>query len=78
MLCVLGVYIFFYVCRQLAKVWQQLIHLKEEDTVDKKELLQLWRQMTQHLSDCLDEEEQDNETQQHVRFPRRVLCLNNR
>lgn len=57
-----------YVCTQLAKVWLQLIKLKEEEAVDKKELLQLWQQMTQLLSDCTDEEEQDNETQQHVRF----------
>lgn len=63
-----------YVCGQLAKVWQQLIQLKEEETVDKKELLQLWCQMTQHLSDCLNEEEQDNETQQHVGISRCGFC----
>ncbi|XP_074526833.1 superkiller complex protein 3 [Halichoeres trimaculatus] len=51
---------------KLAKVWQQLIQLKEEDGVDKKELLQLWQQMTQLLSDCLKEGEQDVETQQHL------------
>uniref|UniRef100_A0A7N6A4L9 Tetratricopeptide repeat domain 37 n=1 Tax=Anabas testudineus TaxID=64144 RepID=A0A7N6A4L9_ANATE len=51
---------------KLAKVWLQLIQLKEEEAVDKKELLQLWRQMTQHLSDYVNEEEQDNETQQHL------------
>uniref|UniRef100_A0A8C9Y6E9 SKI3 subunit of superkiller complex n=1 Tax=Sander lucioperca TaxID=283035 RepID=A0A8C9Y6E9_SANLU len=50
----------------LAKVWLQLIQVKEEEAVDKKELLQLWQQMTQLLSDCINEEEQDNnETQQH-------------
>uniref|UniRef100_A0A7N8YNR7 SKI3 subunit of superkiller complex n=1 Tax=Mastacembelus armatus TaxID=205130 RepID=A0A7N8YNR7_9TELE len=53
---------------KLAKVWLQLIHLKEEQAVDKKELLQLWRQMTQQFSDCLNEEEQDSEVTQHVRF----------
>uniref|UniRef100_A0A7N8XLS4 SKI3 subunit of superkiller complex n=1 Tax=Mastacembelus armatus TaxID=205130 RepID=A0A7N8XLS4_9TELE len=51
---------------KLAKVWLQLIHLKEEQAVDKKELLQLWRQMTQQFSDCLNEEEQDSEVTQHL------------
>uniref|UniRef100_A0A3Q3WEK4 Uncharacterized protein n=1 Tax=Mola mola TaxID=94237 RepID=A0A3Q3WEK4_MOLML len=51
---------------KLAKIWLQLLQLKEEETVDKKELLQLWQQMAQLLSDCLNEEEQDNETQQHL------------
>ncbi|XP_067463493.1 superkiller complex protein 3 [Thunnus thynnus] len=51
---------------KLAQVWQQLIQLKEEEAVDKKELLQLWQQMTHLLSDCLNEEEQDNETQNHL------------
>uniref|UniRef100_A0A8C3AUP9 SKI3 subunit of superkiller complex n=1 Tax=Cyclopterus lumpus TaxID=8103 RepID=A0A8C3AUP9_CYCLU len=53
---------------KLAKVWLQLIQVKEEEAVDKNELLQLLQQMTQLLSDCLNEEERDNETQQHVRF----------
>ncbi|XP_075960487.1 tetratricopeptide repeat protein 37 [Anarhichas minor] len=51
---------------KLAKVWLQLIQVKEEEAVDKKELLQLWQQMTQLLSDCPNEKEQDNETQQHL------------
>ncbi|XP_040010998.1 tetratricopeptide repeat protein 37 [Xiphias gladius] len=51
---------------KLAKVWLQLIQLKEDDGADKNELLQLWQQMTQLLSDCLNEERQDNETQQHL------------
>ncbi|XP_039658125.1 tetratricopeptide repeat protein 37 [Perca fluviatilis] len=52
---------------KLAKVWLQLIQVKEEEAVDKKELLQLWQQMTQLLSECISEEEQDNnETQQHL------------
>ncbi|XP_070689878.1 tetratricopeptide repeat protein 37 [Pempheris klunzingeri] len=51
---------------KLATVWLQLIQLKEEEAVDKKELLQLWQQMTQLLSDCLKVEEQDSETQQHL------------
>ncbi|XP_056274743.1 tetratricopeptide repeat protein 37 isoform X2 [Pseudoliparis swirei] len=51
---------------KLAKVWLQLIQLKEEEAVDKNELLQLWRQMTRLLSDCLREEERDNEIQQHL------------
>uniref|UniRef100_A0A8D0CWE5 SKI3 subunit of superkiller complex n=1 Tax=Sander lucioperca TaxID=283035 RepID=A0A8D0CWE5_SANLU len=63
----------------LAKVWLQLIQVKEEEAVDKKELLQLWQQMTQLLSDCINEEEQDNnETQQHVSyFPKCGLKLSN-
>ncbi|XP_055367212.1 tetratricopeptide repeat protein 37 isoform X2 [Betta splendens] len=51
---------------KLGNIWRQLIQLKEEEAVDKKELLQLWQQLTQHLSDYLNEEEQDNETQQHL------------
>ena len=59
-------FIHFYVYTQLAKVWLQLIQVKEEEAVDKKELLQLWQKMTQLLSDCLSEEEKDSETQKHV------------
>ncbi|XP_071783567.2 superkiller complex protein 3 [Centroberyx gerrardi] len=51
---------------KLAKVWIRLIQLKEEEAVEKTELLQLWQQMTRLLSDCMDVEEQDNETQQHL------------
>lgn len=51
---------------KLAEVWQQFLQLKEEEAVDKKELLQLWQHMTQLLSDCLNEKEQDNKTQQHL------------
>uniref|UniRef100_A0A3Q3MVM9 SKI3 subunit of superkiller complex n=1 Tax=Labrus bergylta TaxID=56723 RepID=A0A3Q3MVM9_9LABR len=51
---------------KLAKLWRQLLQLKEEESVDKKELLQLWQQMTQLLSDCLKEGGQDQETQQHL------------
>ncbi|XP_042343628.1 tetratricopeptide repeat protein 37 isoform X2 [Plectropomus leopardus] len=51
---------------KLAKVWLQLIQVKEEEAVDKKELLQLWQQMTQLLSGCHNEEETDSETQQHL------------
>lgn len=54
---------------QLAKLWMQLLHLKEEEAVDKKELLQLWQQMAQLLLDCLNEEEQHREIQQHVNCP---------
>uniref|UniRef100_A0A3Q1HHR7 Uncharacterized protein n=1 Tax=Anabas testudineus TaxID=64144 RepID=A0A3Q1HHR7_ANATE len=60
---------------KLAKVWLQLIQLKEEEAVDKKELLQLWRQMTQHLSDYVNEEEQDNETQQHCMYHCAISAL---
>lgn len=51
---------------KLARVWLQLIQLKEEEPVDKKELVQLLQKMTQLLSDCLKEVEQDSETQQHL------------
>lgn len=51
---------------KLAKVWLQLIQLKEEESVDKKELVQLLEKMTQLLSDCLKEVEHDSETQQHL------------
>ncbi|KAI9527787.1 hypothetical protein NQZ68_027877 [Dissostichus eleginoides] len=51
---------------KLAKVKLQLIQVKEEEGVDKKELLQLWQQLTKLLSDCLNGEEQDNEIQQHI------------
>lgn len=51
---------------KLAQLWTQLIRLKEEEGVDKKELLQLWQQMSKLLSDCLCEEEQDAEVQQHL------------
>uniref|UniRef100_A0A665T6Y8 Tetratricopeptide repeat domain 37 n=1 Tax=Echeneis naucrates TaxID=173247 RepID=A0A665T6Y8_ECHNA len=51
---------------KLAKVWLRLIQLKEEEAVAKNELLELWQQMTQHLSECLNDEEQDDETQQHL------------
>nr|XP_019949487.1 PREDICTED: tetratricopeptide repeat protein 37 [Paralichthys olivaceus] len=50
---------------KLAKLWLQLIQLKEEEAVDKTELLQLWQEMIQHLSGCPNEV-QDNETQQHL------------
>ncbi|XP_043965312.1 tetratricopeptide repeat protein 37 [Gambusia affinis] len=51
---------------KLAKVWLQLVQLKEEEGVDKKELVQLLQKMTHLLSDCINDEEQDNETQQHL------------
>ncbi|XP_060927149.1 superkiller complex protein 3 [Limanda limanda] len=51
---------------QLAKVWLQLLQLKEEEAVDKAELLQLWQEMIQLLSDGINEKEQDNETHQHL------------
>ncbi|XP_068167730.1 superkiller complex protein 3 [Antennarius striatus] len=51
---------------KLAKLWLQLLQLKEEEAVDKKELLQLWQQMTRLLSECLNKKEQDHETQQHL------------
>lgn len=66
------------VCAQLAKLWLQHLHLKEEEAVDKKELLQLWQQMAQLLLDCLNEEGQQSEIQQHVSCPHlgTVFALN--
>lgn len=54
---------------KMAKVWLQLLQLKDEEAVDRKELLQLWQQMARLLQDSLKEGEQDIETQQCVRFP---------
>ncbi|MEQ2243169.1 Tetratricopeptide repeat protein 37 [Ilyodon furcidens] len=51
---------------KLAKVCLQLVQLKEDEGVDKKELVQLLQNMTQFLSDGISNEEQDNETQQHL------------
>lgn len=57
------------VCVQLAKLSLQHLLLKEEEAVDKKELLQLWQEMAQVLLDCLSEEEPESEIQQHVSCP---------
>uniref|UniRef100_A0A1A8BCW9 Tetratricopeptide repeat domain 37 n=1 Tax=Nothobranchius kadleci TaxID=1051664 RepID=A0A1A8BCW9_NOTKA len=51
---------------KLAKVWLQLVQLKEEDGVEKKELVQLLQEMTQLLLDGLNGEQMDSETQQHL------------
>uniref|UniRef100_A0A7N6FGT2 Tetratricopeptide repeat domain 37 n=1 Tax=Anabas testudineus TaxID=64144 RepID=A0A7N6FGT2_ANATE len=62
---------------ELPNVYQKLVDLYASSDKNKcyevikklemcSELLQLWRQMTQHLSDYVNEEEQDNETQQHL------------
>ncbi|KAJ0041718.1 hypothetical protein NL108_008022, partial [Boleophthalmus pectinirostris] len=51
---------------KLAQLWTQYIHLKEEDGVDKKELLQLWQQMSKLLSKCFSEGEPNDETQLHL------------
>ncbi|XP_077571845.1 tetratricopeptide repeat protein 37 isoform X2 [Stigmatopora nigra] len=51
---------------KLAKVWLQLIRLKEEDGADKKALFQLWQQMAQLLTDCSSENDQDTEMQTHL------------
>ncbi|KAM9858154.1 superkiller complex protein 3 [Aulostomus maculatus] len=51
---------------KLAKVWLRLIELKEEEAADKKEILQLWQQMTELLSDCLDEKERDSDSEKHL------------
>lgn len=62
----------------MAKVWLQLLQLKEEEAVDRKELLQLWQQMAQLLQDCLKEGEQDIEIQQCVRFPQMITSSSRR
>lgn len=51
----------------MAEVWLQLLQIKEEEAVDRKELLQLWKQMAQLLQDCQKDGELDTKTQQHVR-----------
>ncbi|XP_049619613.1 tetratricopeptide repeat protein 37 [Syngnathus scovelli] len=51
---------------KLAKVWLQLIQLKEDDGADKQSLLQLWQQMAQLLSNCLADNEQDGEIRKHL------------
>ncbi|XP_075895011.1 tetratricopeptide repeat protein 37 [Nelusetta ayraudi] len=51
---------------KVAEVWLQLLQIKEEEAVDRKELLQLWKQMAQLLQDCLKDEELDIKTQQHL------------
>lgn len=64
---------------QVAKLWQQLIQLKEAEgeAVEKAEILQLWKQMAHLLSDSVDE--QDNETQQHLiaAFENAILLTDN-
>ncbi|XP_072289660.1 tetratricopeptide repeat protein 37 [Eucyclogobius newberryi] len=51
---------------KLAHLWAQHIGLKEEDGVDKKELLQLWQQMSKLLTKCLGERQPTDETQLHL------------
>lgn len=56
------------VLTKMAEVWLQLLQIKEEEAVDQKELLQLWKQMAQLLQDCQKDRELDTKTQQHVRY----------
>ncbi|KAM8865842.1 superkiller complex protein 3 isoform 1-T1 [Synchiropus picturatus] len=51
---------------KFAKAWLQLIELKEEESVDRKELLQLWQHLISLLSECYNEMEKDGETQKHL------------
>lgn len=52
---------------KLAKVWLQLIKLKEEeDAVDQTELSQIWQKMSGFLSDCTDVVLPDNNTGQDL------------
>lgn len=68
--CILYIHLnHFIVLTKMAEVWLQLLQIKEEEAVDRKELLQLWKQMAQLLQDCLKDGELDIKTQQHVRFP---------
>lgn len=66
----------FLALTKMAEVWLQLIQIKEEEAVDRKELLDLWKQMAQLLQECLKDGELDIKTQQHVRFPniRTAFC----
>lgn len=67
--CILYIHLnHFIVLTKMAEVWLQLLQIKEEEAVDRKELLQLWKQMAQLLQDCLKDGELDIKTQQHVRF----------
>lgn len=59
----------------MAEVWLQLLQIKEEEAVDRKELLQLWKQMAQLLQDCQKDGELDTKTQQHVRYANISVCL---
>lgn len=69
--CILYIHLnHFIVLTKMAEVWLQLLQIKEEEAVDRKELLQLWKQMAQLLQDCLKDGELDIKTQQHVRFPK--------
>lgn len=75
--CILYIHLnHFIVLTKMAEVWLQLLQIKEEEAVDRKELLQLWKQMAQLLQDCLKDGELDIKTQQHVRFPniRTAFC----
>lgn len=54
---------------KMAEVWLQLLQIKEEEAVDRKELLQLWKEMAQLLQDCMKDAALDIKAQQHVRFP---------
>lgn len=61
--------------QKMAEVWLQLLQIKEEEAVDRKELLQLWKQMAQLLQDCQKDGELDTKTQQHVREANMVFLL---
>lgn len=56
------------VLKKMAEVWLQLLQIKEEEAVDRQELLHLWKQMAQLLQDCQKDGELDTKTQQHVRY----------
>lgn len=62
------------VLTKMAQVWLQLLQIKEEEAVARKELLQLWKQMAQLLQDCQKDGELDTETQQHVRYLSTSFC----
>uniref|UniRef100_A0A672JK50 Tetratricopeptide repeat domain 37 n=1 Tax=Salarias fasciatus TaxID=181472 RepID=A0A672JK50_SALFA len=62
----------YEVIKKLSDIYQsdkehlKHVQLKEEEAADKKELVQLLGQMTPLFTDCLQENELDSETQQHL------------
>uniref|UniRef100_A0A8C5ICB9 Tetratricopeptide repeat domain 37 n=1 Tax=Gouania willdenowi TaxID=441366 RepID=A0A8C5ICB9_GOUWI len=51
---------------KLAKVWLQLIQVKEEEPENKKELVELLQRMTQLFTDCFTDGELDNTFHQNL------------
>uniref|UniRef100_A0A8C5NI17 Tetratricopeptide repeat domain 37 n=1 Tax=Gouania willdenowi TaxID=441366 RepID=A0A8C5NI17_GOUWI len=60
---------------KLAKVWLQLIQVKEEEPENKKELVELLQRMTQLFTDCFTDGELDNTFHQNKISANFVECL---